>query len=69
MDYVVIIEKGQTGYGAYLPDLPGCVAAADTIEEVRELIREAAALHLEDMRHRGIAVPPPVSLTDVVRVA
>jgi predicted RNase H-like HicB family nuclease len=69
LDYVVIIEKGETGYGAYVPDLPGCVAAAETIEEVRQLIREAIPLHLEMMRQQGEEVPNPTSLAETVRVA
>jgi predicted RNase H-like HicB family nuclease len=69
MDYVVIIERGQEGYGAYVPDLPGCVAAADTIDEVRTLIREAIPLHLELMRRQGEPIPPPTSFAEMVRVA
>jgi predicted RNase H-like HicB family nuclease len=69
MDYVVIIEKGEQGFGAYVPDLPGCVAAADTIDEVRQLIREAIPLHVELMRERGEPLPPPSSLAETVRVA
>ena len=68
-DYVVIIEKGETGYGAYVPDLPGCVAAGDSIEEVRQLIREAIPLHLEMMREQGEKIPAPTSLAETVRVA
>lgn len=48
MRYAIIIEKSETGYGAYVPDLPGCVAVAETEAEVRELIREAIELHLGD---------------------
>jgi len=59
--YVVLIERGPTGYGAYVPDLPGCAAAAATEDEVRGLIREAIALHLEGMREDGEPVPPPVT--------
>jgi predicted RNase H-like HicB family nuclease len=69
MEYVVIIEKGQEGFGAYVPDLPGCVAAADSEEEVRSLIRVAVTLHLEDMRSRGEQVPLPTSGAELVRVA
>lgn len=69
LDYVVIIEKGETGYGAYVPDLPGCVAAGETIDEVRQLIREAIPLHIEMMRQQGEQVPSPTSLAETVRVA
>ncbi|HEV2198283.1 MAG TPA: type II toxin-antitoxin system HicB family antitoxin [Bryobacteraceae bacterium] len=48
-----MIEKADTGYGAYVPDLPGCVAAEDTYEEAGQLIREAIPLHLEGLRRNG----------------
>ena len=57
MKYTVIIEKGPTSYGAYLPDLPGCVAAGDTREEVISLITEAVAEHVEVMVEHGETVP------------
>ncbi|MDH3389040.1 MAG: type II toxin-antitoxin system HicB family antitoxin [Gammaproteobacteria bacterium] len=47
MKYAVIIEEGENGYGAYVPDLPGCIAAADTREEVKKLIHEAIEFHIE----------------------
>ena len=59
MDYVVVIEKTGNGYGAYVPDLPGCVAAADTREETEALIREAVGYHLEMLRESGDPVPEP----------
>jgi predicted RNase H-like HicB family nuclease len=61
MQYVVIIEKGPTSYGAYVPDLPGCVAVAKTEEEVTTLIREAIEFHLEGLRENGDPIPPPTS--------
>lgn len=45
--YTVVLEKSDNGYAAYLPDLPGCVAAGDTVEETKALIAEAVASHLE----------------------
>ncbi len=69
MEYVVIIEKGEEGYGAYVPDLPGCVAAAESLDEVRRLIREAIPLHLMAMREQGEPVPLATSQADLVRVA
>ena len=47
MKYMVIIEKDEAGYGAYVPDLPGCIAAGESEEEVRTLIEEAIAFHIE----------------------
>ena len=50
MEYLVVVEKGQSSYGAYVPDLPGCVAAGETRREVLKLIREAINLHIEALR-------------------
>ncbi|HEX8324390.1 MAG TPA: type II toxin-antitoxin system HicB family antitoxin [Tepidisphaeraceae bacterium] len=69
MEYVVIIERGENSFGAYVPDLPGCVAAGETREEVSALIGEAIRLHLDDLRERGEAIPLPTSYTETVRVA
>ena len=59
MDYVVVSVKTGNGYGAYVPDLPGCIAAGDTREETEALIREAVAYHLEMLREHGDPVPEP----------
>ena len=69
MKYLVIVEKGETGYGAYVPDLPGCVAAADTRQEVVELIREAIEFHIETMGADGESVPKPTSQGEWVDVS
>ena len=66
MRYAVIIEKGETSYGAYVPDLPGCVAAAETKEEIEELIREAIGFHIEGLREEGLPVPEPSSYFEYV---
>jgi predicted RNase H-like HicB family nuclease len=55
--YTVIIEKGAEGFGAFVPDLPGCVAAARTRAAVTRLIREAVEFHLEGLREEGIRFP------------
>jgi len=68
MDYVVIIEKGENSFGAYVPDLPGCVAVGDTRDEVMRLIREAIEFHLEGLREDGLPVPPPSSSIELVHV-
>ena len=68
MRYAVVIEKSSDGYGAYVPDLPGCVAVGDTRDEVRQLIREAVELHVEDMRERGEPVPPPTTEVEHVEL-
>ena len=68
MRYAIIIEKGPASYGAYVPDLPGCVAAAKTRREALKLIREAIELHLEAMHEEGLPVPKPLSSMDYVEV-
>ena len=68
MKYTIIIEKGETSYGAYVPDLPGCVAAADTRQEVVKLIKEAVEFHLEGLREDGEPIPEPSSEADIVEV-
>ena len=68
MNFVALIAKTGNGYSAYLPDLPGCVAAADTFEETRDLIREAANYHVEIMAEHGEAIPEPVYVAVKVNV-
>ena len=68
MEYLVVVEKGSAGYGAHVPDLPGCVAAGESRREVLRLIREAIELHIEALRESGQAVPEPNSKSEVVRV-
>lgn len=59
--YLVVFEKSATGYGAYVPDLPGCVATGSTRQEAEQLIREAIAFHIEGLVLDGMPVPEPVS--------
>ncbi len=66
--YAVILERSRTGYSAYVPDLPGCVAAPKTIEETETLIREAIEFHLEGMRELGEAIPQPTTYAEMVEV-
>ena len=61
MRYAVVIEKGERNYSAYVPDLPGCVAVGDTLEEARAEFREAIEFHLEGMREDGVPIPKPSS--------
>jgi predicted RNase H-like HicB family nuclease len=56
--YAVVIEHEGDAWGAYVPDLPGCVAAGSSRDEVEQLIREAIPLHLQAMRQRGEPIPP-----------
>ena len=68
MRYLVVVEEGATSFGAYVPDLPGCVAAGETRDEVLTLIREAIEFHIEGLRQDGQPIPPPSSTSEVVEV-
>lgn len=68
MRYAVIIEKGKSGYSAYVPDLPGCIAAARTLAQARRLIHGAIEFHIEELRAEGQRIPNPTSLCDYVQV-
>ncbi len=68
MQYLVVIEKGESSFGAYVPDLPGCIAAAQSEQEVRQLIKEAIEFHIDGLRESGEPVPPPSSSAAVVEV-
>ena len=68
MKYVAIIGKTGNGYAAHLPDLPGCIAAADTFEETRNLIEEAANFHVEGMIEDGETIPEPLNVAIEVEV-
>ena len=66
-EYLVIYEQGPTSWGAWVPDLPGCVAAGETRAEVEQLIREAIDDHIESLREHGEPVPEPSSTAGMVR--
>lgn len=68
MKHAVIYEKSSNGYGAYVPDLPGCVAVGDTLDETQRLIKEAIELHLKGMREDGEPIPQPTSIAENVSV-
>ena len=67
--YVALIEKTGTGYSAHVPDLPGCIAAAEGYEETVQLIHEAIEFHIEAMRDHGDAVPEPTRHIEQVEVS
>ena len=69
MRFTIILERGPNNFSAYAPDFPGCVAAADTEAETVELMKEALALHIEDMRERGEVIPEAVSVPREIEVA
>ena len=67
--YPILLDKTATGYGAWAPDLPGCVAAGATLEETRRLMREAIQLHIESLRDHGEPVPEPATRVEYVEAA
>ena len=69
MRYMVVIERGETSWGAHVPDLPGCVAVGETREAVLQLIREAIELHIDGLKEDGLPMPTPSSEGEFVEVA
>lgn len=69
MKYAVLFEKTGTGYSANVPDLPGCVAAGDTMEETAELMRRAIQMHLAGMREDGEPIPEPKTIAEYIVAA
>ncbi|MFN9772479.1 MAG: type II toxin-antitoxin system HicB family antitoxin [Burkholderiales bacterium] len=69
MRYAVVIERLATGFSAYVPDLPGCIATGASIDEVELRIREAILFHIEGLRQDGAVVPPPSSQVEYVDIA
>jgi predicted RNase H-like HicB family nuclease len=68
MRYAVIVEEGETSFGAYVPDLPGCVAVAETRDEVLRLIEEAIEFHIDGLRQDSQPIPEPSSSIEYVEV-
>jgi predicted RNase H-like HicB family nuclease len=68
MRYAIVIENAGSNYSAYVPDLPGCVATGDSVEDTEREIREAIEFHLEGMRADGVSVPEPSSAVRYVDV-
>jgi len=68
MKYLVVVEKSDNGYSAYVPDLPGCVAAAKDRNEIVTLVQEAIEFHIEGLRESGDPVPQPTSQSELVDV-
>jgi predicted RNase H-like HicB family nuclease len=68
MKYAVVIEQGESSFGSYVPDLPGCVAVGSSLGEVKRLIRECVEFHLEGLRIEGIALPAAKSICEYMEV-
>jgi predicted RNase H-like HicB family nuclease len=69
MRYAVVIEKTESNFSAYVPDLPGCVATGATVEEVERELRDAIAFHLEGMREDGLPITDPTSKVEYIELA
>lgn len=68
MQYLVVVEEGSKSFGAYAPDLPGCIAVGESKNEVLTLIREAIEFHIEGLKETGQPIPQPSSSSEVVEV-
>lgn len=68
MEFLVIVEKGKSSYGAYVPDLPGCVAVGESRRRVMKLIRKGIPLHIRAIREAGEPVPAPSTKSEIVKV-
>jgi predicted RNase H-like HicB family nuclease len=64
--YAVVIEKAAENYSAYVPDLPGCVASAATVEAIEEEIRAAIRFHIEGLEADGLEIPEPTSIAEYI---
>ncbi len=69
MKYIVVYERGPENWGAFVPDLPGYGATAETLDELRELVREGIPFHVEGLRRVGEPVPEPAAVIEAVEVA
>ncbi len=69
MKYAVIYEKSSNGWGAFVPDLPGCVALGFTLKETEDLIRESIEQHIRAMREDGDTIPEPSHVANMLEVA
>lgn len=68
MTYLIVYEKSSNGWGAYAPDLPGLGVVGQTLEETKQLIREAIEFHREGRREQGDSIPAPCSETEYITV-
>ena len=69
MRYAIVIETAEGNFSAYVPDLPGCIATGDSVEETERSIREAIEFHLDGLREDNLPIPPASSRVDCVEVA
>jgi len=69
MKYLTVIEETSTGYSAYSPDVPGCIATGETKDEIERNIKEAIEFHLEGLRLENAALPKPRTYSNYVEIA
>lgn len=69
MRYAVVVERAGDNYSAYAPDLPGCIATGNTVEEAEQEIREAIKFHIDGLREDGLPVPAPASVVEYLEIA
>jgi predicted RNase H-like HicB family nuclease len=69
MRFAIVVEKAENNYSAYVPDLPGCVATGQTVEETEHEIREAIKFHIHGLIEDGLPIPQPVSIVEYLEVA
>lgn len=69
MRYAIVIETSESNFSAYVPDLPGCIATGNSVEETERSIREAIEFHLDGLRDDNLPIPPASSRVDYVEVA
>ena len=68
MKYLIVIEETKTGYSAFSPDLPGCIATGSSKEEIKKNMRDAIAFHVEGMHQEDLEVPQPHSFSAYLQV-
>jgi predicted RNase H-like HicB family nuclease len=67
-NYTVIIEKTETGYSAYVPDLPGCITVGDSVDQIKKHVKEAIELYIEELEAEGKSIPEPITLSEIISV-
>jgi len=68
MKYLIVIEHGETGFSAYAPDIPGCIATGSTRDDVEREMKDAIAFHLDGLRAEGMAIPKPSTSSSYVEI-
>jgi predicted RNase H-like HicB family nuclease len=68
MKYLIVIEETATGFSAYSPDVPGCVATGNTLDEIQREMKDAIAFHLDGLKEEGLQLPEPHTSSSYVEV-